>query len=113
MAETVWRASELPHPRKVRDLGLTPLPELKVRPPRIAECPAHLECVLDSCKSWGREVVIFDRLVFYVQDADVREGTWKDRYRRLGLFVCLEERLSGIVEAQNLEEEATEAQNIS
>lgn len=100
-AEIVWRAGELPHPRRLRDLDLTPLPGLRVRPSRIAECPAHFECVLDSCKAWGREVAIFGRIVSYTRDADLGE-TWEDWYRCLGLFVYLENKLYGAVEARSL-----------
>ena len=39
--------------------GLTPIPSEKVRPPRIQECVAHYECVLD----WHNEGLIVGRAV--------------------------------------------------
>lgn len=33
--------------------GLTPIPAQRVRPPRIAECPIHLECILRQVISLG------------------------------------------------------------
>ena len=102
-AAKAWWISEHPHPRRLKTFGFTSLPGVKVRPPRIAECPAHLECVLDSCKAWGREVAIFGRIVSYTRDADVGED-WEDWYRHLGLFVHLEEKIYGVVGARSLEE---------
>lgn len=34
-------------------VGLTPLPSVKVRPPRVAESPIHLECVLNQIVNIG------------------------------------------------------------
>ncbi len=101
LAQTVWRSADLPPPRRVEDLGLTPIPGVKVRPPRIEECPAHLECVLDSMKSWGSEVALFGRIVSYTRDSDLGEG-WEEWYRLIGLFVYLEEGLYGAVEARRV-----------
>ena len=101
LALTVWRASELPHPRRVIDLGLTSLPGLKVKSPRIEECGAHFECTLDSHKAWGDEVDLLGRIVSFTRDADLGEN-WEEWYSRLGLFVYLEERLYGVVEARSL-----------
>ncbi len=38
--------------------GLTPLPSLKVKPPRIKECPAHIECKLQNIVEINKKEVI-------------------------------------------------------
>lgn len=38
-------------------VGLTPLPSIKVRPPRVAESPIHLECVLNQIVNIGGDAV--------------------------------------------------------
>jgi flavin reductase (DIM6/NTAB) family NADH-FMN oxidoreductase RutF len=63
LAEAVWRCSDLPHPRPVEAAGLTPIPALRVAPPRVEECRAHLECVLDRHLRYGKELVAFGRIV--------------------------------------------------
>lgn len=105
LAQTIWRASELSHPRKIKDIGLTSLQGLKVRSPRIEECLAHFECTLDSIKTWEKEIALFGRIITYSRDTDIGE-TWKEWYSKLGLFVYLEERLYGIVKPRNLDEES-------
>lgn len=104
LAQTIWRASDMPHPREIKHLGLTSLPSLKVKPPRIEECKAHFECTLDSIKTWGKEVAIFGQIVCFTRDKDLGE-TWEDWYRGLGLFVYLEGGLYGVVVARSLGEE--------
>jgi flavin reductase (DIM6/NTAB) family NADH-FMN oxidoreductase RutF len=101
LAPTVWRASEMPHPRRIGDIGLTSIPSLKVRAPRIEECNAHFECKLDSFKAWGREVALFGEIISFTRDADLG-ATWEDWYSRLGLIVYLEEGLYGVIEARSL-----------
>jgi flavin reductase (DIM6/NTAB) family NADH-FMN oxidoreductase RutF len=100
-ADKTWRIAEYPHPRRLKTFGFTPLPGVKVKPPRIAECSAHLECVFDSCKAWEREVAIFGRIVSYSRDSDVGK-TWEDWYRNLGLFLHLEENIYGVVGVHSL-----------
>ncbi|MBI2931891.1 MAG: flavin reductase, partial [Planctomycetes bacterium] len=43
--------------------GLTPIPAARVRPPRIAECRAHLECEFAGVQEFGQEMCIFGRVV--------------------------------------------------
>ena len=38
-------------------VGLTPLPSIKVRPPRVAQSPIHLECVLNQIVNIGGDAV--------------------------------------------------------
>src|ERR1700751_654338 len=47
-------AKELPHGQSEADYaGLTLRPSTKVRPPRVAESPVHLECRVRECMSIG------------------------------------------------------------
>lgn len=48
-----------PGVNEVERAGLNPIPSEKVRPPRIRECVAHYECVLD----WHKEGLIVGRVV--------------------------------------------------
>ncbi len=63
LAAAAWRSHALPHPRPVEAAGLTPIPAERVKPPRIAECKAHLECVHDRNVLWGDEIALFGRIV--------------------------------------------------
>jgi flavin reductase (DIM6/NTAB) family NADH-FMN oxidoreductase RutF len=96
LAEAVWRAHELPHPRPVEAAGLTPIPAEKVKPPRIEECRAHLECVLDRSIPYGMEVVFLLRVVAASLDAAALKA--EDPYQYLRPFAFLEDRLFGVVE---------------
>lgn len=66
--------------------GFTPIPAIRVRPPRIEECHAHLECEVDGSREWGRELVIFGRIVAVSVDAEIIVGRAPDRYRALSPF---------------------------
>src|SRR5215472_620749 len=43
-------------PDKFRIAGLTPVPSLEVRPPRIAECPVQMEGVVHDVRPFGKNV---------------------------------------------------------
>lgn len=51
--------------------GLTREPSRMVRPPRVAESPVALECVLHSTLCLGDSTVVFGRVVHAVVDSDV------------------------------------------
>ena len=96
LAEVAWKSHELPHPRPVETAGLTPIPALKVGPPRIEECKAHLECVLDRHLTYGEEVVLLSRIVAVSADEEVHKA--KDPYEYLRLFVYLDGSAYGVIE---------------
>lgn len=102
LAATVWRSGlKGDHPRDPRDierLGLTPIPSLNVRPPRIAECRAHLECHLESTKEYGQEIVLFGQIVAASIDEAALEGDPAGRYAYLRPIVYLENGMYGVVE---------------
>jgi len=51
--------------------GLTPIPSEKVRPPRVKECVAHYECLLD----WQKEDIIVGKVVAVSVDKSLVDGT--------------------------------------
>lgn len=59
---------------KFADTGLTPIPSQKVRPPSIAECYLHLECVLESGPLMGDHTWFCGRVVAITAD----EGAFDD-----------------------------------
>jgi flavin reductase (DIM6/NTAB) family NADH-FMN oxidoreductase RutF len=96
LAEAVWRIGGLPHPRPVEAAGWTPVPAERVSPPRIEECRAHLECVLERHLSFGNEVLILGRIVAASVDKAALET--EDPYSYLRLFTFLEAGTYGTVE---------------
>jgi flavin reductase (DIM6/NTAB) family NADH-FMN oxidoreductase RutF len=99
--DKIWEAGYLDHPRPVESLDLTAIPSLKVKPPRIEECGAHLECVLDRHFEYGDEVIILGKIVAAsIDEAAMRA---KDPYRYLKMPVFLEDETFGtVVKAQKL-----------
>lgn len=55
--------------------GLTPAPSRCVRPPRVAEAPAHMECVLAQVVEAGNGNVVIARVVHI----HVAPSVWRDR----------------------------------
>jgi flavin reductase (DIM6/NTAB) family NADH-FMN oxidoreductase RutF len=54
--------------------GLTPAPSAKVRPPRVGEAKAHLECEMVQVVSDGNTHIVLGRIVH----AHVDPSVWKD-----------------------------------
>ncbi len=101
LAEIVWKSHELPHPRPVEAAGLTAIPALKVKPPRVEECKAHLECVLDRHLAYGDEVILLGQIV--AASIDKIAFAAHDPYEYLRVFVYLEGSTYGMIErAQRL-----------
>lgn len=95
LVETVWKAGYLDHPRPVDSLGLTPIPSDKVKPPRIEECRAHLECVLDKHFEYGDEVILLGRIIAASIDQDAINA--EDPYAYLKMLVFLEDGTFGTI----------------
>jgi flavin reductase (DIM6/NTAB) family NADH-FMN oxidoreductase RutF len=51
--------------------GLTREPSARVAPPRVAESPVSLECVLEEVKSFGASSVVFGRVVWVAVKPDM------------------------------------------
>ena len=87
LVEKVWRIAGLPHPRPVEAAGFTALPASRVKPPRIAECRAHLECTLVDQKDFGKEIWLLGRVVSASADPEVARA--RDPFRVMRSFVYL------------------------
>ncbi len=96
LVDKIWEAGYLDHPRPVESLGLTPIPSVSVKPPRVEECKAHLECVLDQHFAYGDEVIMLGRIV--AASIDERALKSKDPYGYLRIPVFLEDGTFGTVE---------------
>jgi flavin reductase (DIM6/NTAB) family NADH-FMN oxidoreductase RutF len=96
LVEVVWRSPELPHPRPVEAIGLTPIQAQAVKPPAIEECKAHLECVLDRSLTYGDEVILLGRIVAVSVDREAREAG--NSYGYLRMPVYLEGSTYGVIE---------------
>ncbi len=71
LASRVWAAAEPrePAPDEVEARGFTPIPALRVRPPRLAECAAHIECRLEGVQWYGDECALILGVVAASADA--------------------------------------------
>jgi flavin reductase (DIM6/NTAB) family NADH-FMN oxidoreductase RutF len=96
LVQCIWDMSQLPHPRSVEMVGLTALPALKVAPPRVAECKAHLECTLVQHLAYGNELVILGQIVACSLDQEALTTT--NPYSYLRLLVFLEQGTYGVIE---------------
>ena len=69
---------------EIAEAGFTPLASLKVRPPRLAECPVQMECRLEQILPLGRvphHLVIGEVLYFHFRDGLVNERMHVDTAR--------------------------------
>jgi flavin reductase (DIM6/NTAB) family NADH-FMN oxidoreductase RutF len=96
LIDKVWRCGALSHPRPVEAAGLTPLPAVVVQPPRIVECRAHLECVLDQHLAYGEEAILLGEIVAVSADRAACQAA--DPYAALRMPVYLEDATYGVVE---------------
>lgn len=81
-------------------------PAIKVAPPLVAECRAHLECVLDASRRFNaEEIVLYGRILSVSVDESLSQGNADERYRRLRPLLYLEEGLIGVVEGARRVEE--------
>ena len=72
------------------------MPAVKVRPPRIAECKTHLECVLDQHLTYGDEVILLGQIVAVSVDMEAYQV--QDPYEYLRMLVYLEDATYGVIE---------------
>ena len=97
LARLCWElAADHQEPRSGRfeRHGLTPAPSARVAPPRVAECGAHIECVTDGSREWGKEVAVFGRVVSVALDRAATSGMDASRYAHLAPFFFLEGTLA-------------------
>ncbi|MBZ0303118.1 MAG: flavin reductase family protein [Anaerolineae bacterium] len=99
LVQTIWHSHTLPHPRPVEAVGLTPIPAVRVQPPRIEECKGHLECVLDQQMTYGDEVILLGQIVAVSVDKAACDAA--DAYARMRMLCFLEDRTYGVIERAN------------
>lgn len=68
-----------PETNKIESAGLTATPSEKVKPPRIKECKAHLECVLEWTRQYGDEIIIAGKVISASADEDIVKATPEER----------------------------------
>ncbi len=86
LAERVWIVGTLSgrDTDKFRVAGLTPIPSLAVRPPRVAECLTHLECQIVDTLATGDHTIFVGNVVAKSGDADaIENGTLNERVEPL------------------------------
>jgi len=93
LSPAVWSMPDMPGPRSVEALGLTPASSQKVSPPRIGECRSHLECRLVGSRRFGAEIALFGRIVAASLDRGALKGDPEARYRALDPIFFLEDGL--------------------
>ncbi len=97
LAKNIWKAGESPHngATKLQELGFTLFPSVKVSPPSVQECKAHLECIYNSDKRYGDEIWMFGEIVSVSIDKKALEGQSQERYGYLNPIFFLEEKTYG------------------
>ena len=79
--------------------GFTTVSSNKVRPPRLVECRAHIECRLESAKFYGDSCVLTLEVIAVSVDEKALE--YKDPYGYLRPIFYLEPGTYGVIERSN------------
>lgn len=82
-------------PELFNEFGLTPIPGLAEGAPRIAECRAHVECVLEDTRRFGDDLVVFGEVASVSMDEEIVDGPTAQRYRKLAPFFFLDADVTG------------------
>jgi len=91
-----------PLPRGISEIEfaeLTSLPSESVKPPRIAECRAHAECVLEWYKETGKGVIVVGNVVAASANEDLYQSQLEDRLSFLRPIVCWPDGFASVTEA--------------
>jgi flavin reductase (DIM6/NTAB) family NADH-FMN oxidoreductase RutF len=86
LVKQVWAAGTLPGRDlyKFSHVRLTPVPALVVRPPRIAECPTHIECRIVDTLDTGDHTIFIGQVVAKSGDVDaIKAGLLNERIEPL------------------------------
>ena len=70
-----------PEVNEIELAGLTPIPSLRVKPPRIAESPVQMECRLEKLEEVAGTALILGRVLLYHVRDDLLEGGGVDPSR--------------------------------
>ncbi len=69
---------------KFKIAGLTPIPSVEVKPPRIAECVTHIECRIIETLETGDHTIFIGEVVAKSGDRDaIKDGTLNERIEPL------------------------------
>jgi flavin reductase (DIM6/NTAB) family NADH-FMN oxidoreductase RutF len=86
LVKQVWAVGTMSgrNVNKFQVAGLTPIPAVVVRPPRIAECPTHIECRIVDTVDTGDHTIFFGEVVAKSGDVDaIKAGTLNERIEPL------------------------------
>jgi flavin reductase (DIM6/NTAB) family NADH-FMN oxidoreductase RutF len=86
LVEQVWTVGTLSgrNVNKFQIAGLTPIPSEIVKPPRIAECATHLECLIVDTLETGDHTIFIGKVVAKSGDFDaITDGTLNERVEPL------------------------------
>lgn len=100
LVKTIWSLLRHHGLERLKRCGLTLAPAEKVKAPIIVECTAHLECKLVRIVKFGREVMIFGKIVAASIDRDCVEASRASRYSVLRPIFFLEDRTYGTIESE-------------
>lgn len=98
LVETIWLLPQYHGSERLRRSGLTLAPAERVRAPIIADCVAHLECDLVRTVEFGKEVVIFGRIISASIDRSCVETPDGSKYSMLRPIFFLEQRTYGTID---------------
>lgn len=100
LAERAWRALDQAGLEGPGAGAWGLLDGVRVAAPRLQECRAHIECVLDGTRRVAEEdVVFFARIVSVSLDESLQAGPPAERYRLLKSLLYLEADLLAVVDA--------------
>ena len=98
LAPRAWAATDQVTAGSAAD-GWVLSESLRVGAPRVQECRAHLECVLDATRRvTDEDVVFFAKIVSVSLDESLMHGAPEDRYRALRSLLYLEPELYAVIE---------------
>lgn len=86
MVEQVWTVGTLSgrDKNKFQIAGLTPIPAVVVKPPRIAECLTHIECRIVDTIETGDHTISIGKVVAKSGDLDaIKDGTLNENVEPL------------------------------
>lgn len=99
LAEKIWALPDSHGDERLAQSGWTLTPAFTVAPPLIAECLAHMECVLTEIRRFGDEVFLFARIQHVSLDETLVKHSEIDPYAVMRMIFYLEERTYGIIDA--------------
>lgn len=73
---------------EIKFAELTSISSEVVKPPRIAQCTAHAECLLEWYKETGNEVIVVGRVVAASADEHLYGASFEERLEYLSPILC-------------------------